>query len=383
MLSLGTNIKTARKKMGLTQEELASQIGVTSAAVSRWESGAGMPDISMIVPLAQVLEVSTDVLFGLTQTNQNEAQYMELRKSFEEIESNAETPSEAALQECKLLLKKCTSNPVNNIYACCFVERTANLSRHVDFEGFAKDAWPEYRDKAIRYGTQVIRFCNEKEWVERTHFALAWIYIHEKDFVSAREHIDVLPSVSSNRLQESIMAQITSIEYGTEEMKKVLRRNLQYFTRALNKEILYAANDLSWSDEPKSAIEFAMWGLNVMDALSQNEEMLPYCRGFFRDIYKAVLNADLRDNDFESAAKHFAELKKGMQRHYDYNQKVLKNDIESEKYPARQLRNMRAYTKDFIAEKQEEILKLLKEWHGEEKYQKLIKAIEDFSLNDN
>ena len=39
MISLGNNIKYARKKLGLTQEELATQIGVTPQAVSKWEKG--------------------------------------------------------------------------------------------------------------------------------------------------------------------------------------------------------------------------------------------------------------------------------------------------------------------------------------------------------
>ena len=39
MISLGKNIKYARKKLGLTQEELAAQIGVTPQAVSKWEKG--------------------------------------------------------------------------------------------------------------------------------------------------------------------------------------------------------------------------------------------------------------------------------------------------------------------------------------------------------
>ena len=45
MISLGNNIKYARKKLGLTQEELAGQLGVTPQAVSKWEKGTGMPDI--------------------------------------------------------------------------------------------------------------------------------------------------------------------------------------------------------------------------------------------------------------------------------------------------------------------------------------------------
>ena len=39
MVNIGDNIRIARKRKGFTQEELANQIGVTSQAVSRWESG--------------------------------------------------------------------------------------------------------------------------------------------------------------------------------------------------------------------------------------------------------------------------------------------------------------------------------------------------------
>lgn len=45
---IGNNIKIIRKQIGLTQEELALHIGVTPQAVSRWENGTGMPDISMV-----------------------------------------------------------------------------------------------------------------------------------------------------------------------------------------------------------------------------------------------------------------------------------------------------------------------------------------------
>ena len=47
---LGANIRYFRKNKGFTQEELAGILGVTPQAVSRWESEAGPPDISMILP---------------------------------------------------------------------------------------------------------------------------------------------------------------------------------------------------------------------------------------------------------------------------------------------------------------------------------------------
>ena len=66
--SMGKIIKKLRKDNGFTQEDLA----VTYQAVSKWENDTGMPDISQIVPLASVLEVSTDVLFGIAETSESE-----------------------------------------------------------------------------------------------------------------------------------------------------------------------------------------------------------------------------------------------------------------------------------------------------------------------
>ncbi len=68
--SIGKTIRRLRKERGLTQEELAERLNITSQAVSKWESESGMPDISQIVPLSSVFGVSTDVLFGLDTTTE-------------------------------------------------------------------------------------------------------------------------------------------------------------------------------------------------------------------------------------------------------------------------------------------------------------------------
>ena len=70
--TMGQIIRRLRRERGFTQEELAEHIGVTFQAVSKWENDTGMPDISQIVPLASVFEVSTDVLFGLAVTTEDE-----------------------------------------------------------------------------------------------------------------------------------------------------------------------------------------------------------------------------------------------------------------------------------------------------------------------
>ncbi len=376
MIQIGDNIKIARKRKGFTQEELASQIGVTAQAVSRWESGSGMPDISMIVPLAQVLSVSTDMLFGMEKIGNYNQLYIQITNRFSEIESSHNNPAKVALEKCKFLEMELEKSLGNFVVATCLVERTAELSQYVDFNGFECD-WSNRRQKAISAGTQVIRYCNQKEWIERTHYAMAWIYIHDKDYVSAREHIEKLPSVKENRLQESILAQMASFEHGLEGMKNVLIDNLQTFVRAINKELLYAVKDMSWNDTPENTVDFGNWALGLMGHFCKKKELIPYCRGFYRDIYLSMLHADFRMNNFELAAVHWQELCQGMEMHYQYYQEVLADEKLLNRFTERQQNYMRAYTKEFIFEKQQAIKDRLLEWNGDEASRQFADVIEN------
>ena len=62
MKNIGKRIKELRKKNNLTQEKLADLIGVTDKAVSKWECGLTLPDLTLIVPLSRVLHVTADEL---------------------------------------------------------------------------------------------------------------------------------------------------------------------------------------------------------------------------------------------------------------------------------------------------------------------------------
>lgn len=55
---IGSFLKELRKEKNLTQEELAEKLNVSGRTVSRWETGSNMPDISMLVELAEFYDVS-------------------------------------------------------------------------------------------------------------------------------------------------------------------------------------------------------------------------------------------------------------------------------------------------------------------------------------
>ena len=59
----GNLIATIRKEQKRTQQDLANELGVSSAAISKWERGMGFPDVSLIVPLATSLGITIAELF--------------------------------------------------------------------------------------------------------------------------------------------------------------------------------------------------------------------------------------------------------------------------------------------------------------------------------
>lgn len=78
----GSTIKRLREAKGLTQLQLADEIGVSSKAVSKWETAKGMPDITLIEPLAKALGVSVaELMSGNTVINKNVSANM-LRSKF-------------------------------------------------------------------------------------------------------------------------------------------------------------------------------------------------------------------------------------------------------------------------------------------------------------
>lgn len=55
---VGSFLKELRKERNLTQEQFAEQLGMSGRSVSRWETGINMPDISLLVEIAEFYDVS-------------------------------------------------------------------------------------------------------------------------------------------------------------------------------------------------------------------------------------------------------------------------------------------------------------------------------------
>lgn len=73
----GAAIKALREKHGMTQAELAGQLCVSDKTVSKWETGRGFPDVSLLEPLSRALHISVpELLCGQAIVNKNRSANM-------------------------------------------------------------------------------------------------------------------------------------------------------------------------------------------------------------------------------------------------------------------------------------------------------------------
>ena len=95
-IKVGAFLKDLRKEKGITQEQLAEKLGVTGRTISRWETGKNMPDISLLVEIAEFFDVSIpEIIKG-----ERKSEYMK-----NETKEVAETMSDYAKAEKEQLIK--------------------------------------------------------------------------------------------------------------------------------------------------------------------------------------------------------------------------------------------------------------------------------------
>lgn len=139
MKNIGQRIKELRKTNDMTQERLADYLGVTDKAVSKWECGLTMPDLSLIIPLARVLHVSADELLS-GKPEEIDKRRAEFDKHCDNwLEYNREENYQMALQATH-------EYPSDYKYLMWLAHAEMNMAYH-----------PNYKeDPSLQYSTQML-----------------------------------------------------------------------------------------------------------------------------------------------------------------------------------------------------------------------------------
>lgn len=385
-MSLGNNIKKYRHELGITQEELAGILCITGQAVSKWESGAGLPDVTQIVPLAQALNVSTDALFGFHAENFDRKLSEEVNQKANALRDSGEQ-SQGALSAVEYLERQCEENIFNYGIMTRYVQAVAHMSRYVNpnntyYSSLLQEnekEWKQLIKRTENRAMQVIRYSRDKKLTDECHYALAWLYWHTGEGEKGRQHIEALPSIGNNMLQETLLPYYinTATEEGKVSWRAQIRDNYQNYIRAINKQIVYTAESMMWVSPVEEAEEYCRWGINIMDTFMENEKMKAHCQGYYRDTYKFWVAAYLRNDMPQKAAEEWKKLLVKIDEYVLLCREVNKRPLEEvvRIYGKKAARNMSVYTREWIDAKLQFILGQLKSWCSEAVFSEFEKQI--------
>ncbi len=146
-LNISETLKRLRKNKNLTQEDVASELGVSFQAVSRWENGLSYPDIELLPQIAAMLDVSMDALFDM-DSNSEELKIEKFKEEEDQLDD---------LNEKIALTKDYIEKLPNNVY---LKQRLLSLYTACGLE-FAKNKLGEMR-KLCQY---VIDHTSEDDWM--------------------------------------------------------------------------------------------------------------------------------------------------------------------------------------------------------------------------
>ena len=179
-MNIGNKIKDLRKQRGVTQEQLANSIGISFQAVSKWENGIALPDITMAPILASYFGVSIDELFEFSLKEIESAIALIVNEAYKLRESNP-TKSREILKDG---LKKYPDNEVlfNNLLY------VLNYSKNPD--------------ETISIASSLIEKTNQADIKYDALRFLAYAYKVKGDLKSAEAAIEQIPEIYFTKLTE-------------------------------------------------------------------------------------------------------------------------------------------------------------------------------------
>ena len=179
-MNIGNKIKELRKQRGITQEQLASSIGVSFQAVSKWENNITLPDITLAPALAAYFGVSMDELFGFD--------LKEIESAVESIVNEAYKYRESDLKRSKDILKE---------GLCRYPDNEILLNNLLYVLNYTKDP-----DETITIASSLIERTKQPDIKYDALRFLAYAYKAKGDLKSAEAAIGQIPEIYFTKLTE-------------------------------------------------------------------------------------------------------------------------------------------------------------------------------------
>jgi len=154
MLKIGEKIKSLRKEQDITQEKLAAYLNISYQAVSKWEKGTALPDITLIPRIANFFGVSADELLGMKDTEETE-ELKEFEKTYSENFSLGKTYDNIILSRNVL-----GKYPRNYQWMMNLASVLCSYNDTEEHNKYSKEH--DFRGEAIRLCERILEDCTEE-----------------------------------------------------------------------------------------------------------------------------------------------------------------------------------------------------------------------------
>ncbi|MGL4740772.1 MAG: helix-turn-helix domain-containing protein [Sarcina sp.] len=261
ILDIGKNIYRLRKEKAITQEELSKIVGVSVAAVSKWEGGASYPDITLLPLIATFFEVSIDDLLGYyVPIDEELVQDISL-----ECANAFESSFDGGENLCSKYLKKYTKSYKLKYYlGNIMLMRTMNLS---DEEKRVK------MSKVLVLFNDVMNNSNDKELIEGSIIQIASIYTVLEEYDKA---IKIYEKIESSKMSKAAMLSHIYIKKGDRKTAiKELQQELAYATMNINL-LLGSLAEVYLKEDVNIAKKYINLRKNVWNAFEYNDDFTHY-----------------------------------------------------------------------------------------------------------
>ena len=325
---MGQIIKDLRKKNGFTQEELAERLGVTYQAVSKWENNTGMPDISQVVPLASIFGVSTDVLFGIADTTENEEAWKIVQHAGS-IEKYGEI--ETYLNAYDVLLDGLKKYPNNLILMINCMHLGTSLSLRENGWIYAEERAKEIASETIRQANFVIANSKNITDILSARQILVFLYCSQGKFDLASNEARNFPPRADLTLYSN-MAIVNEYMNNYKRTATYLCSNIDYTLQALENDIARLGKAYYNDGKYIDAITVYETFFEVMSVIFKNEIPLSYhdfdsgdCYLLLAEAYLAIGEKAKAMNAVEKSVLYYINLYNT----YEGEQVIHRNNIES------------------------------------------------------
>lgn len=288
-IKIGAIIKKLRTENNITQDTLATAIGVTPQAISRWESESGYPDIELLPALADFFAVSTDELLGY-KLSEREKELADIKKEMARLSEVGTIDERIAFARNAIARYPNDYEIRQNLAVCLYFlwDETHDEALFSEIEVLCKSVANECDDENIRYdaiGTLVILYRDTKqcekamELLERLtpmkfcrEFSLAWGIGDGKTEFYIQDNIDKLTDELGLAIRDYVLHEDLPNDPSTWDRKiEMLHTANKLYSMIYGEKLMFHHNRLAFNHWLISTYQIAQ--SKVDETLASLEKM--------------------------------------------------------------------------------------------------------------